>query len=154
MAHIDIAKIHGISSEVKHANISDIVGIGARNEINDVMLIQALFKLVGHSQFKARQYFNLDIKDLPEPTGDFNVKTIRAISAFQAKMQHRLLNADGKIHPANYKDRVIKNVHKRVMVITLLNMTAQDGALMDHNTDAMSALKIVAPQLVLKAITP
>jgi hypothetical protein len=154
MAHIDTVQIRGFGSEVKHANISDTVGVGEKNEMSDVRLIQALFKLVGYDKFRARQYFRLDFGDLPEPTGEFDKKTIDAIWAFQRINRHRLLKIDGKIHPANYKNRVIKSIAGRVMGITFLNLWAQDGALFNHSTDVISALKIVAPQLVLNQAAP
>src|SRR3712207_172258 len=83
----------------KHVNVSDIVGIGERNERNDVMLIQALFKIFGYNDLQAKEHFNLAAEDLPEPTGDFDEKTRVAIWEFQIRMSYRLLNADGKIHP-------------------------------------------------------
>ncbi len=148
MAHIEIANLHVVKLE--HANISDIVGVGEKNEKNDVMLIQALFKLVGYNPRTSKQYFGLDMSDLPDPTGNFDEKTISAIWRFQRKMSLRLRNIDGKIHPANYKNRVLKNAFKgRVMVITLLNLEALDGALMKHSTDTIPALKLIAPQLIL-----
>jgi hypothetical protein len=148
MAHIEIADLHVLKLE--HANISDAVGVGEKNDKNDVMLIQALFKLVGYNPRTAKLNFGLDLNDLPDPTGDFDEKTIKAIWGFQRKRSLRLLNIDGKIHPASYKNRVLKNAFRgRVMAITLLNLEALDGALMNHGTETIPALKLLAPQLIL-----
>jgi hypothetical protein len=154
MAQIDIAQLVTEENKFEHVNISDVVGVGEANERNDVMLIQALFKLVGYSPYYAKLYFGMDKAELPEPTGDLDDKTVKAIWSFQKKTARRLLNIDGKIHPANYKDRVIKKPWERVMAITFLNMNAIDGALMEHNTDLISALKKIAPSLVLKQVSP
>ena len=148
MAKIEIATLDDIKE--KHANVSDIVGIGEKNEKSDVMLIQALFKLISPSNFIANQFFGLAVDDLPEPTGDFNQKTIRAIWAFQKKMSYRLLNIDGKIHPASYKDRVLKKVFRggRLMAITLLNMEALDRAINLNTDNVPEAVKKVAPTII------
>lgn len=129
MAKIEIATFEDVKD--KHVNISDIVGVGEKNERSDVMLIQALFKIVGRADIPAKKYFGLAAKDLPEPTGDFDNKTIQAIWAFQRKMSYCLLNVDGKIHPASYKDKVIKKAFSggRLMAITLLNLEALDSAI-------------------------
>lgn len=149
MAQVDIANIAG--SKLQHANITDIVGVGEKNELNDVMLIQALFKLVGYTPVNAKKFFGFDMKELPEPTGNFDIQTRRAIWSFQRRMALRLLNVDGKIHPANYKDRLLKDVfRKRIMVITLLNLEAIDGAINKYSVDdTIQALKIIAPSLII-----
>ena len=154
MVTLELVNFKG-NSPMEHGNISDIVGVGgeARNEKSDVMLIQALCKLIGYSEFHARKSFGLGLNDLPEPKGNFDDKTIQTIWGFQRRMAHRLLNVDGKIHPGNYKNRVI-NMNGRLMTITLLNEMANDGALMKYNTDVISALKQVAPQLVLTRVAP
>ena len=94
MARIEIAHLGDL--KVEHANISDVVGTGGKNEKSDVMLIQALFALAGPNEFSARKFFGLARKDLPEPDGEINAKTVRAIWAFQTRMSYRLLNTDEK----------------------------------------------------------
>lgn len=134
-----------------HANVSEIVGIGEKNEKNDVMLIQALFKLVGFSDFFAKKFFRLTINDLPEPTGNFDEKTIKALWAFQRTNQGRLLNVDGKIHPASYANRVLKNAFNgsRLMMITFLNIQAIDGEVMLGGvSNKMEAIKKLAPSII------
>lgn len=135
----------------KHANISDIVGIGGKNEKSDVMLIQALFKIIGRDDIYAKRFFGLAFSDLPKPTGDFDNQTARAIWAFQRKMSSRLLSIDGKIHPANYKDRVLKRAFRgaRLMAITLLNLEAFEAAINSYSTnDVSEAVKKIAPAII------
>jgi hypothetical protein len=149
MAKIDMANIPPM--QVEHANISDAVGNGEKNEKNDVLLIQALFKLVGYNDRHARKFFGLAVKDLPEATGSFDEKTRRAIWAFQYQSAHRLLNVDGKIHPASYQNRVIKNAFKagtRLMIITLLNIEAPEGAVINHSDAVIPAIKKIAPSII------
>jgi hypothetical protein len=153
MATIEIANINKM--KLTHVNIADTVGVGEKNDKNDVMLIQAMFKLIGYTEFNAKKFFGLTINDLPEPTGNFDEKTIRAIWAFQRKMGYRLLKIDGKIHPANYKNRVLKNAFQaRVMAITFLNLNLIDGAIMEYNASEVDALKLIAPQLILRQVAP
>src|SRR5262245_35344194 len=132
-------------SPMEQANVSGIVGVGGDNEKFDVMLIQALFRLIAHHDNTARKMFGVTLADLPEPTGNFDNRTIQAIWRFQRRMAHRLLNVDGKIHPGNYHNRVIKDVSGRLMTITLLNLMATDEALMNNDPDVISALTRVAP---------
>jgi hypothetical protein len=148
MAKIEIATLDDLKEN--HVNISDIVGVGEKNERNDVMLIQTLFKIIGNSDTHAKAVFGLAAKDLPEPTGDFDEKTIRAIWGFQRKMSYRLLNVDGKIHPASYKDRVIKKAFKggRLMAITLLNMEAIDQTVMLSTSSVPEAVKKITPAII------
>ena len=148
MAKMEIATLDDL--KILHANISDIVGVGEKNERNDVMLVQALFKLVGYIDRRAKEFFGLAAKDLPEPTGDFDEKTIRTIWAFQRKMSYRLLNIDGKIHPASYQDRVIKKAFRggRLMAITLLNMETIDGETSLKAANLQEAVKKLAPAII------
>jgi hypothetical protein len=61
---------------------------------------------------------------------------------------------DGKIHPGNYTKRVIKDISGRLMTITLLNLLAVDGALLNFSTEVIPALKQVAPHLMLIRVAP
>ena len=148
MAKIDVANLNDIKE--KHANISYAVGIGEKNERNDVMLIQALFKLIGYSDSWANKFFGFNAANLPEPTGDFDEKTIRAIWAFQRRMSVRLLNIDAKIHPANYKNRVLRKAFygSRLMAITLLNIEAFDRTIDLKVRDVPEAVKKIAPAII------
>ena len=154
MATREMVTFKQMENPQEQANLSDTVGVGQRNEKSDVMLIQALLQLVGYSDHHAKERVGVSRAELPEPTGEFDAKTIKAIWGFQRRMAAHLLTVDGKIHPGNYKNRVIKNLGGRLMTITLLNLEALEGALMMHNADVLPALSLVAPQLVLRQVTP
>ncbi|NOT58222.1 MAG: hypothetical protein HOP18_26765 [Deltaproteobacteria bacterium] len=130
----------------EHVNVSDIVGVGGSNEKFDVMLIQALFKLV---ELKLGGF---GITDLPEPTGFFDGKTGRVIWEFQKKWKAEAQRVDGKIHPGNYKNRVIQGGGRR-MTITLLNNVAYDELIILSRPDLITTLKRIAPQLVLTRVS-
>ncbi|HRH45141.1 MAG TPA: hypothetical protein PKY82_26120 [Pyrinomonadaceae bacterium] len=138
----------------QHANISDLVGVGQRNERNDVMAVQALFKMIsldGGVKIK----LGLQESDFPEPTGEFNEKTIHLIRVFQLRMGNRLLNADGKIHPANYKNRFLGNAFSqgsRLMMITLLNIMARDAQVTIGANSTLEAIQKFAPSIVITVI--
>lgn len=149
MAKIEFTTLGNVKTQ--HANVSYVVGIGGINERNDVMLIQALFKLIGFQDIYAKRYFGLSANDIPEPTGILDVKTIMAIWGFQRIMSSRLLNDDGKIHPASYKDRILKNAFykgSRLMAITLLNMEALEAAISQELGDVPVAIKKIAPAII------
>ncbi len=149
MATIEIATLGNVKTQ--HANVSNVVGIGGINERNGVMLIQALFKLIGFQDIYAKRYFGLSANDIPEPTGILDVKTILSIGGVQRMMSSRLLNNDGKIHPASYKDRVLKNAlykGSRLMAITLLNMEAVETAISQDLGDVPVAIKKIAPTIM------
>ena len=114
----------------KQVNISYPVGLGERNDRNDVMLIQTLFALYTWQDHVVRQ-MGLRDEDRPKINGRFDYKTQRIISAFQRTQGKRAQNADGKVHPGNYKNRIIKETRMshKLMTITSLNMSA-DFALM------------------------
>jgi hypothetical protein len=130
-------------------NISDVVGECQRNERNDVLLIQTLFKLIGFNDIASKRRLGLSAKDLPELTGDYDEKMTRAIWAFQRKWAHSLRNIDGKIHPASYQNRVLKKgAAGQQMTITLLNMLAAEEALMMNSVDLISAIKKISPSII------
>ena len=116
MAKIETAKL-GMSDHLvfssSHLNISGIVGAGGKNERNDVMLIKALLFLNKNKKDVSDAKFwgssAISLIDLPEITGIIDAKTIQDIWEFQKHNASRLLSLDGKIHPASYQNRVIKN---------------------------------------------
>jgi len=77
-------------------------------------------------------------------------QTIRAIWAYQQTNSSRLLNIDGKIHPASYADRVIKGAYSggRLMAITLLNMLAQESVVLLGADSIADAVKRTAPDIM------
>ena len=149
MARIEIANLKG--DKVNHANISGVVGPGGRNERNDVMLIQALFKVVGaENSHMTKERFGIErYRDLPIITGDLDPLTIETIWRFQRHNAHRLLSVDGKIHPANYEKRELKEPHlKPVMMITYLNIEAEFFTENRFKGDIALAIKHYAPSIV------
>ncbi|HRH44078.1 MAG TPA: hypothetical protein PKY82_20775 [Pyrinomonadaceae bacterium] len=133
----------------KEVNISYLIGTGEKNEKNDVLLVQALFKLIAWSDSFSKQTIGLGKNDLPEITGRFCARTREAIWSFQRKMSRKILNIDGKIHPAKYNNRVIKNgPDSKKMMITLLNMYAAEGVLYSDSNDIVEAVKKLAPSIV------
>ena len=128
------------------ANISTIVGEGQINDRNDVLLIQTLFRMIGDGEVFTRALFGLEPHELPEPNGVFEKKTIRAIWGFQRQRRHRLMNVEGKIHPARYRDRVLKKgPQARHMMITLLNLNA---AQVGEHPDLISAIRKISPSII------
>jgi hypothetical protein len=150
MAKVDIADFGAVKEA--HANVESKVGSGERNDKADVLLIQALFHLIGASEPKARKFLGLSGKqDLPDLNGRLDHKTVRAIWKFQRKMAHLLHKADGKIYPGNYSHRLNVSLHQgKQMAITLLNMLAFDESFMLFGVPPLQALKKIAPQLVIK----
>lgn len=148
MATVEIATFDNFQET--HVNLSHPVGVGQKNERNDVMAVQALFQLVGNSELRAGMYFGSLKRDLPEVTGRFDEKTIRALTGFQRKMASRLLSADGKIHPASYRNRIMRGAYGvRLMAITLLNMEAVIQADWIAHGPVPDAVKILAPSIRL-----
>ena len=147
MAHIEQANLNGYIRN--HANVSHVVGVGGKNEKNDVMLIQALIKLVGLSDGNASIFFDVSSGNLPEINGIFDLKTSHAIWAFQRNNSRNLLSVDGAVHPASYANRRISPGPK--MTITLLNQSASMYGLSDLGIDVIPALNIIAPLLVFRS---
>jgi hypothetical protein len=128
MAQFEEININGDSES--GVNISKIVGFAGANLKEDVLLIQALFKYIADGMFPEMLGLGGDYK-VPDVTGEMDADTYSAIAAFQIRNASRLLrhNFDGRIHPASYKNRVIKNISKQpVMTITLLHIMATDAA--------------------------
>jgi hypothetical protein len=150
MAHIDEANLNGYIR--KHANISGVVGIGGRNEKNDVMVIQALIRLCGITDSLAAMYFDVKSAQLPAINGIFDRKTSQSIWSFQRANSRDLLSVDGVVHPASYEHRTIKS--GPMMTITLLNRAAAMYGLSDLGMDVVPALNFIAPQIFLMPQKP
>lgn len=149
MAKIEIANLKG--EKMNHANISELVGLGERNERNDVMLIQALFRVAGsYNNIITKELFGLEkFNDLPAVTGILDSYTIQTIWKFQRLNAHRLLSVDGKIHPASYEKRMLKEPYKnRVMMITYLNLQAEHSTNSRFKGNLVIAIKEFAPSIV------
>ena len=136
----------GPFGKVVHTNISMTVGEGENNDRSDVLLIQTLIRLVGADEFWCKAMMGLEPKDLPDLNGICDKKTLRAIWGFQRTRRHRLLNADGKIHPASYTNRVLKKGPEgRQMTITLLNMNATQ---IGSYGDIVGVIRKMSPSII------
>lgn len=147
MASVETVNFDGFKEQ--HVNVSYPVGPQQTNDRNDVMAIQAMFRLIARGDFHAQKYFGLTLRDIPEATGLFDAKTERALKAFQCKMASRLLNPNGKIDPASYANRVLRRAFlgARLMTITLLNIEAFDGVIATGGRDIPDSVKKIAPTI-------
>jgi hypothetical protein len=129
-------------------NIKKIVGFAGPNLKEDVLLIQALFNYIAKGMFPEMLGLGGEYK-VPEVTGEMDGETYSAIGAFQIRNASRLLGPtlDGRIHPASYKNRNIKNSAGRVMCITQLHFMATDTAVMRGDHDYPQALAHEYPEL-------
>src|SRR5215204_5714041 len=139
----------GQFGQMKAANIAGVVGEGLNNDRSDVLLIQTLFKIIGGAgEIFSRALFGLEPSDMPALSGSCDKPTLRAIWGFQRRRRHRLLNVDGKVHPGNFRNRVIKEGPEgRQMMITLLNMNA--GQIGGFN-DIVAVVRQMSPTIVFK----
>lgn len=110
-------------------NISRSVGYKGANLLEDVMLVQAMLKLIASY---SRNAAGLDDPNynIPEITGSIDADTYSAIGQFQLAHRNQLLTFDDRIDPAHYKGRRISKSGRRFMTITLLHFYAVDAALM------------------------
>ena len=102
-------------------NLDYPVGRGGDNRHDDVMLVQAMFRLIGHSPGSAANLLGLSFSELPKITGNCDVLTQRAILAFQRKNSRHLVNADGVIHPSYENRKLSFPQGARFTSITLLH---------------------------------
>jgi hypothetical protein len=134
MAQFEEVIINGRSQS--GVNIKKTVGYAGPNLKEDVLLIQALFNYIAKGMFPEMLGLGGDYK-IPEVTGEMDGETYSAIGAFQIRNAVHLLmpTFDGRIHPASYKNRNIRNSAGRVMCMTLLHFMATDTAVMrgDYN---------------------
>ncbi len=155
MARIDTATIR--NQKYRHVNVCYPVGTGEVNRKDDVMLIQALMRIINYHE--GNQYlFGEMSKNMPAPNGIWDDRTLWAIWTFELNLKHSLLKADGKIHPANYKNRNLKNVTDKVrlMTITRMNFYALDGSHVKYQgVNVPDAVTFEAPEIVFScAVNP
>ena len=141
MAHLEFISFGG---DVQiGVNISKTVGSRATNLREDVALIQALFNYIADGSGPETLGF-FGVGKIPAVSGIFDHDTIIAIQRFQMWNASRLLigdNYDGRIHPASYKGRVLKNPRKPLMAITLLHVLARVSAFKQGHPDYISQLR-------------
>jgi hypothetical protein len=81
MAKLDkVEGYEGVENEVKFMNISNSVGHSGVNNRDDVMLVQALFKI---SEVALSPLLKIKKTRFPYPTGTFDSKTQDLITEFQ-----------------------------------------------------------------------
>lgn len=147
MAKMEKANIAPLG-QLNFANISNSVGLGEVNDRNDVMLIQAMFRLLGDEKSSASALLGMRMKDLPDITGIFDEKTIKAIWIYQRHNSYDLLKIDGKVHPGSYQGRIIKKTFgARHMMITHLNFFLRFG-----NWELKADIEAIAPNLVFETM--
>lgn len=112
-------------------NLSGSVGMKGENQFEDVMLIQAMLRLIAMFSREAAGLQDPEYQ-IPEVTGEMDADTHTAIGQFQIAHKSELMMKvfDGRIDPANYYHRKLRRSHFPVMTITLLHMLATDAALM------------------------
>jgi hypothetical protein len=135
MAKSELIKIDDF--EMWGFNVSETVGIGGKNEEGDVMLIQAMFYFLGaHGELSS-----MGVKSLAELTGvdgKYSNRLGQIILNYQKTKDYLLLNVDGLIHPASYKDRNIKfeGEGNLLMTITCMHLDMAVGSFNgDYATD-------------------
>lgn len=142
MARTKVINING--EQQLCVNIAKIVGFAGANLKEDVMLIQALFNYIATGLYPGAVGLGGDYK-IPEITGEMDADTYSAIGEFQLRNARQLIGKfDGRIHPASYQNRVLKDIRKPVMCMTLLHIMATDAAVMQsdyHYRDGLIRLK-------------
>ena len=107
-------------------NLSRPVGPGSRNELADVLLIQALFDLVlQKDSILAHDPFHISLRPA-KVTGQFDVETQLMIIQYQLgsiTSRLRTVVPDGTIHPAALSGRELRSSRKQ-MTIVQLNLDA------------------------------
>ena len=128
-------------------NVSSTVGTGGRNHRGDVMLIQAIFNYLSSSPGVVSYQFKNTV--MPEVNGKFSPATGELIQKYQTKWVHVVLRADGVIHPASYKNRVLadRRASRRLMTITLLHEHANQAAAEIGDSDYTEAILFMFPHL-------
>lgn len=155
MASVEVANLKTYTDifSRQHLNVSGVVGLSGKNERNDVMLIKALLFLnEQNKEVSDAKYWGssrIDLIDLPKINGILDIETMQAIWAFQRRNASSLLSTDGKIHPASYKNRVIKNSFgEKLMSITLLNKQAYHAPIYLGVDSLEQAVKKIAPSII------
>jgi hypothetical protein len=146
MAKTEVINING-KTELG-VNVTDVVGMTGANRREDIMLLQALFNYIAKGLYPQVLGLGGDY-NIPEISGDMDADTFLAIGEFQIRNASRLLmyKFDGHIHPASYKNRVIRDIRGRVMSITLLHLMAKDAAVMQGHFDYREGLIKLKPEL-------
>src|SRR5258708_27451329 len=107
-------------SKVPCFNVNYSVGMGGINRIDDLILVQAMFRFIADDGFGELSTLGISShKELPQLTGVLDEKTVNAIHKYQDRWRRLLLSTDGLIHPADYINRDLKlDATTRRMTIT------------------------------------
>ena len=142
MAKMDVMTING--KKTPCLNISESVGANGANKFADVLLIQALFNYIAPIE----PMFQQGAVNKPALNGFLDADTIKAIFLFQGLNAHRLLKTDGVIQPAAYANRNLKNIHARLMTITLLHLKTQAAARHHAHENYAKSIFMAIPKLL------
>jgi hypothetical protein len=133
MAKIETVNMDG--REMSALNISRVVGFPRKgddnsNQRDDILVIQGFFNYIA----KGLQPEALGLGNgyvVPQITGIRDRDTLSAISLFQITNASQLLMEvyDGRIDPANYKNRKLRSNRKQ-MSIVYLHLLALDASVM------------------------
>ena len=146
MARKDKFKREDSSSAVwETVNVDFRVGRGGENKQDDVMLIQTLFKYISSDTNHSKKHLGTIVP--PKVDGICGPKTLKAISEFQKIHASRLIRVDGVIHPASYGGRIIKDISKPLMTITLLHEFAWNAGLWLPDGYYVDGLLRIEPRL-------
>jgi len=96
MAKIDVLTYKTGNGEAKgrFINVSAVVGKSGVNNKNDVLVVQAMIKIVAPEKLKVRH------DECPEPTGTFDKRLVSLIKRYQAHNSKFVSPCDGHIYPA------------------------------------------------------
>jgi hypothetical protein len=146
MARRDIITIQGIKQPC--LNLSGSVGLGGDNERGDVMLIQAYLIYV-HPQTQDLLSSNDGLVELAGVSGMYDADTSRALSDYCRARSGGFLEVNGRVDPASYEGRNIKNPRGKLMVITRMHLDARANQPRWRSSDYVSDILRFYPQLNL-----
>ncbi len=124
-------------------NISATVGTRGRNNKGDVMVVQALLQFIAIGSPKLAG----DAPPIKKVNGLFNLETDRAIRWFQRRFDFILLGQDGLVHPASFKNRIIKTGGKQMMICQLNYYAHESSVLLSEGLNYTEAIFRKFPQL-------
>lgn len=140
-------RINFDGKQVTGINIRKVIGWGGADLEEDVMLLQTVFEYVSNGL--GPHVFGMDHPFKAEFRGSMDLDTYYAIGEFQIRNANRLLkDTFRRIHPASYKNRVIRDPNfSRLMTITYLHMVAVDAQIMQGHSDYTEELLKIEPRL-------
>ncbi|MGI8810995.1 MAG: hypothetical protein ACR2IH_00510 [Pyrinomonadaceae bacterium] len=109
-------------------NVTNAVGAGGSNLFDDVVLVQAMLRLIAGYSLSAAGLTEAGYR-APEVSGTMDNDTYTAIGQFPIANNGNLIvgTFDGRVDPAHYKGRKIHGNHP-LMTITRLHQIATDAS--------------------------